>query len=164
MNESRLLQEKYYRQKQQFHSLLWTSMSENPSALGPIPPIDKALLDPGGGGDGGGAVVGAYTCGALIGRGQFASVRACTRTRDKTEWAIKIVKKSRLTKLSHVKRMKVSRRLAERVSQLLRLVFFRRRSLSASGGSCAGRCLRFPAPACLSHAPPTRTRSSCAKP
>jgi len=115
VNESRLLQEKYYRQKQQFHSLLWTSMSENPSALGPIPPIDKALLDPGGGGDGGGAVVGAYTCGALIGRGQFASVRACTRTRDKTEWAIKIVKKSRLTKLSHVKRMKVRRRLAERV-------------------------------------------------
>lgn len=106
VHESRLLQEKYYRQKQQLQHLFWNHLPRVDRSLEPIPILDKHLLDP----ECENSVVGDYRCEQLLGRGQFASVRACTRLTDGSGWAIKCVKKSRLSKFIHVTRIKVSAR------------------------------------------------------
>ena len=105
-----LLRQRYDDQKQNLIETLWSKCAPVHEELQCIPSLDEVLIA-----NESEERVGPYAIGALLGEGQFATVKACWREEDTAagseeqepaeQWAIKIIKKERLTTFASLRRV-----------------------------------------------------------
>lgn len=94
-----LLRQRYDDQKQTTVNILWNQCAKFHPELRQIPPMEE-----------GGFVenddqIGHYIIGDLLGEGQFAAVKSCTLERNDEEFAIKMIKKERITSFTALTRV-----------------------------------------------------------
>jgi hypothetical protein len=95
-----LLRERYDQQKSSTFDILWTHCTKYHPDLRKIPVMQDAAT----------FVeaeerVGDYDVGELLGEGQFATVKNCTREGQSTEYALKIIKKEKITSFTALMRV-----------------------------------------------------------
>jgi len=95
-----LLRQKYDEQRNTLANVLWTHCRSHHPELRQIPPPEDPENF-----DESDEFVGQYIVGRMLGEGQFASVRMCTKEGDDAEYALKIIKKDRIMNFVSLKRM-----------------------------------------------------------
>jgi hypothetical protein len=95
-----LLRSRYDEQKNTLVDILWGHCGQHHPELIHIPKLeDENNFDETD------ERVGEYTVGDLLGEGQFATVKLCWKEGNDTEWALKIIKKERITTFAALKRV-----------------------------------------------------------
>lgn len=98
-DEFALLRQRYDEQKSAVVNILWNQCARYHPDLRQIPPVEEnSFIE-------NEFQVGDFTVGDLLGEGQFATVRNCRRKGSSQEYALKIIKKERITSFTSLMRV-----------------------------------------------------------
>jgi DNA repair ATPase RecN len=99
-DEFALLRQRYDEQKNTMITILWNQCAKYHPDLRQIPQLEDAVTF-----TENEFQVGDFTVGDLLGEGQFATVRNCQRKDKQEEYALKIIKKERITSFTSLMRV-----------------------------------------------------------